>query len=70
MSASGSRGLLTLSTRQLMARWQETRETWRDDKAAEFETIYLVELTQSLNSTLKVIEELEKVLEKAHADCE
>ena len=70
MSAGSSRGLLTLATRQLMARWEETRHAWRDQKAAEFETQYLAELSQCLGSTLKVIEDLERLLEKIHADCE
>ncbi len=70
MSAGGSRGLLTLATRQLMARWEETRHSWRDQKAAEFEAEYLGELSQCLSPTLKVLEELEKMLEKIHADCQ
>jgi hypothetical protein len=70
MSAGGSRGLLTLATRQLMARWEETRHSWRDQKAVEFETQYLAELSQCLASTLKTLEELERLLEKIHADCE
>ena len=70
MSASGSRGLLTLATRQLMARWEETRMSWRDQKAAEFQSAYLDEVLQCLSPTLRVMEDLEKLLEKVHADCE
>ncbi len=70
MSAGGSRGLLTLATRQLMAQWEETRHSWRDQKAAEFESQYLAELSQGLSSTLKILEDLERLLEKIHADCE
>lgn len=70
MSASGSRGLLTLATRQLQARWGETRYSWRDSKAAEFEELYLSELMTSVNSALRVIEELDHLLEKIHADCD
>ncbi len=70
MSASGSRGLLTLATRQLMARWEQTRQSWRDHKADEFQTTYLDEVAHCLSPTLKVLEEIEKLLEKVHADCE
>jgi hypothetical protein len=70
MSASASRGLLTLATRQLHARWSETRNSWRDQKAAEFEFLYLSELTDSVNSALRTLEELEKLLERVHVDCE
>ena len=70
MSASGSRGLLTLATRQLQARWSETRTSWRDQKAADFEALYLSELTHDVNTALRVLEELEHLLDKIHADCD
>lgn len=70
MSASGSRGLLTLATRQLFSRWEEARNSWRDQKAEEFENLYLHEISQNLNSTLRSMEELEQLLEKIHADCD
>lgn len=70
MSMSGSKGLLTLATRNLQARWGETRFSWRDRKAQEFEEMYLSELMTSVNSALRVIEELDQLLEKVHADCE
>jgi hypothetical protein len=70
MSMSGSRGMLTLATRQLQAQWQETRNSWRDAKAQEFEETYLAELTTSMISALRVIEELDHLLEKIHADCD
>ena len=70
MSESGSQGLLTLATRQLQARWSETRNSWRDQKATEFEDLYLAELSQRVNTTLRVLEELDHLLEKIHADCD
>jgi len=70
MSMSGSKGLLTLATRQLQARWGETCHSWRDSKAREFEELYLSELMTSMNSALRVIEELDHLLEKIHADCD
>lgn len=70
MSASGSRGLLTLATRHLMARWDETRVSWRDQKAADFEATYLAELSEQVASSLRALEELDHLLERIHADCE
>lgn len=67
---SGSKGLLTLATRQLQARWGETRYSWRDRKAEEFEEMYLSELMNGVNSALRVIDELDQLLEKTHADCD
>lgn len=70
MSLSGSKGLLTDATRQLQARWTDTRNSWRDHKAAEFENLYLTDLTAAVNSALRVIDELDQLLQKIHADCE
>lgn len=70
MSESGSRGLLVLATRQLQARWGETRISWRDQKAADFEALYLADLTQGVSAALRVLEELDHLLEKIHADCD
>ncbi len=70
MSASGSRAMLTLATRQLQTRWTETRNSWRDQKASEFERLYLAELADTLNSALRALEDLDHLLEKIHADCD
>jgi hypothetical protein len=70
MSNTGSRGLLTLATRQLLARWEETRHSWRDQKAGEFESLYLSGISDNLGSILRTLEELEHLLEKIHADCD
>ena len=70
MSASSSRGMLSLATRQLQARWDETRNSWRDQKAAEFEGLYLSELTHGVTAALRVLEDLDQLLEKIHADCD
>lgn len=69
MSLSGSKGLLTMATRQLQQRWEDTRLSWRDRKAEEFDEVYLAELMTTVNSTLRVIEELDQLLDKVHADC-
>jgi hypothetical protein len=70
MNLSGSRALLADATRRLQARWGETRFSWRDRKAQEFEDLYLSDLTESLNAALRVIEELDQLLQQIHADCE
>jgi hypothetical protein len=69
-SMSGSKGLLTDATRQLQARWDETRNAWRDHKASEFADLYLSDLAATVNSTLRTIDELDVLLNKIHADCE
>ena len=70
MSASNSKSILTGTTRQLAERWEEPRLSWRDQKADEFEKAYLNEVFDRVASTVRVIEELEQLLHKVHADCD
>jgi len=70
MSASNSKSILSGATRQLSEQWAETRLSWRDHKAEDFEKAYLAELFDRVASTVRVIEELELLLHKVHADCD
>ena len=70
MSASNAKGILTGATRQLQARWGETRVSWRDQKALEFEKNFLDPLARDLAAALRTIDELDLLLQKIHADCE
>jgi hypothetical protein len=70
MSLGGSKSLLNESTRELFARWDDAKLSWRDSKALEFERDYLVSLPQAVANATRVIEELDLVLSKIHADCD
>ena len=68
MKVSGARigGL----TKELRVHWQETKHYWKDAKAREFESKYMEELFASVDRTVTVIEELDKLLNKVRTDCE
>lgn len=68
MSASGGR--IAALTKDLWARWQQTRESWVDAKGKEFERQYLQELNVQVDKTVAVIEQLDKLLAKIKQDCE
>lgn len=70
MSLGGSKSLLNESTRELFARWEDAKMSWRDTKAMEFEKEYLASLPQAVANATRIIEELDLVLSKIHADCE
>ncbi len=67
MNANASR--LAGITKELSVQWQQTRTYWRDAKALEFEQKYLAELWNSVDKTVAVIEQLDKLLSKVHKDC-
>ncbi|QJE94871.1 hypothetical protein [Luteolibacter luteus] len=70
MSMGASKALLNEATRELFAHWEETKLSWRDAKAGEFENNYLAAIPQAFASATRIIEDLDLVLSKIHADCE
>jgi hypothetical protein len=68
MNAVGTR--LTATTRELWARWCETRSQWRDEKSQEFEEKYLADLVSAVEKSVAAIEQVDKLLLKIRKDCE
>jgi hypothetical protein len=68
MNPSGSR--VAALTKELWLHWQQTREDWADSKSQEFERKYLQELNASVDKTVTVMEELDKLLNRIRKDCE
>ena len=68
MNANGTR--LTGITKELWTQWLETKEYWRDARSAEFEQRYMQELLSTVDRTVGVIEQLDKLLTKIRRDCE
>jgi hypothetical protein len=70
VSLGASKSLLNEANRELFARWEEARASWRDSKAADFDKDYLASLPQAVATAVRIIEELDVVLAKIHADCD
>ena len=71
MSSSGGNAVrLAALTRDLMERWRQTRDSWRDAKAAEFEERFLRELERSIQAAANEIEQLETIVRNVRRDCE
>ncbi len=70
MSMKGSASKISKSAKHLMNSWAETRNSWRDTKALEFERKYLEPLPQAVETAVKVMNELDKVLIRIRQDCE
>ena len=70
MSVLANRARLEGLTKELAIQWRQAREYWRDPKADEFEHKYLEELLASVDKTVTVIDELEKVVSRIKRDCE
>jgi hypothetical protein len=57
-------------TKELRVQWQDTKHYWRDAKSLEFESRYMEELLASVDRTVTVIEQLDKLMSKIRKDCE
>jgi hypothetical protein len=70
MAVIANRARLEGLTKELLMRWRETKDYWRDAKSEEFENKYLLELKASVEKTVTVIEQLDKVVSRIKRDCE
>jgi hypothetical protein len=68
MNASGTR--LGALTKELYVQWQQTRQYWNDARSQEFERKYLQELFASVDKSVTVIEQLDKLVARIKKDCE
>jgi hypothetical protein len=70
MSLNSGKSRLAALTKDLAAHWRETRESWRDDRAREFELRYLDELFSGVTTTINNLDTLERLLNQIRDDCE
>jgi hypothetical protein len=70
MNVSAIRNRLEMLTRELSRNWEDTRPSWRDAKAQEFEQRYLQELSAQVDKTGTAIEKLDELLNRVRGDCE
>ena len=68
MSGNGSK--LMALTKGLSLQWQQTKESWKDAKALEFERHYIDDLLTSVDKAVTVFEQLDKIVAKIRNDCE
>jgi hypothetical protein len=70
MTISSNGKLLVGATKELMLKWRETRESWQDQKAHEFEQKYLNDLLTIIDRSGSVFDDLGKLVDKVRSDCE
>jgi hypothetical protein len=70
MNLSGHKAQLTGATKEILLRWSETQNYWRDSKSREFDNLYMQELMARVEKAATLIDKLEEVLQKVHKDCD
>ena len=70
MNLRGNKSRLVASTHELMLRWAETRNYWRDAKSQEFDERFMQELRARVDKAVTYIDKLDEILKKVQNDCE
>lgn len=70
MGVHESRGNLAKAFKELMLRWADTRASWNDVRAEEFEKQYLRQLESDLRTTGSAMDQMGVLLSQARRDCE
>jgi hypothetical protein len=69
MSSAGGARIVGL-TRELLNKWNQSKDSWRDAKALEFEKKFLDELEASADHASTGIENLERIIRNIRSECE
>ena len=67
---NAGRARLEALSKELRLQWLQTKDHWADAKSQEFEQKFLQELFLSVDRSVGVIEQLDKVINKIKKDCE
>jgi hypothetical protein len=70
MTVGAGRTQLYTAMKTCTERWDQTRETWRDGVAADFEENCLVPLQGDVKAVLHALDRLGDVLSAMQRDCE
>lgn len=70
MNLSGNKGRLVGLTREILLRWADTKESWRDARSEEFDRRFMAELDASVNRSVLILDKLDELLRKVRNDCE
>jgi hypothetical protein len=70
MSIGANGKTLVALTKELMLRWEDTKNVWHDGKSEEFERKYLNDLLTGVDKSAEVFEQLDKLMNHVRNDCE
>jgi hypothetical protein len=69
MSVTVGRAKLKTSLRDLLARWEETKQVWHDARAAQFEQQFIEPLEPQARSALAAMDRMAAIIAQAERDC-
>ena len=69
MSSAGGARIVGL-TRELLNKWNQSKDSWRDSKALEFEKKFMNELEATASHASTGMENLERIIRNIRNECE
>jgi len=69
VSVEGARVRLQGSLRDLLLKWSEAEQVWRDATSRQFGARYVTPLEEAVRSALPAMEHMAEVLGKVRNDC-
>jgi len=69
MGVYEGRGALSKALKQLENKWAETKMSWDDCRAREFEDRFLVPLQQDLRNAVGAMDQLAVLLTRIRSEC-
>jgi hypothetical protein len=69
MSTSGGSNRLNHAIKTLRAKWDEVEDLWRDGVRRDFEKLHMEPLERQVASTMRGMNELAEVLNRARREC-
>lgn len=69
MSIRSSRDQLSRAHNDLMLAWHRTRDTWRDERARQFEDRVLEPLAKNVQHAARAMERMAANMSRAHREC-
>jgi hypothetical protein len=70
MSLNANKGRMQGLTKEILLRWADTKNHWRDARSAEFERRFIQELTPRVNQATAAIDKLEELFKRIRKECE
>ena len=70
MSLNGNKSRMQGLTKELLLRWSDTKNHWRDVRSAEFERRFMQELSPHVNQAAAAIEKLDELFKRIRKECE
>lgn len=70
MNLNANKSRIAGLTKEILLRWEETKNYWRDARSAEFEHRFMQELAPRVNQAGVAVEKLDELFKRIRKECD